>query len=192
MAQAIDSELNSIARQMRGLGIFPSPPIGTISATPFGGLEKVPNRDFGHTYRGPFLGVIPNCVPGKLASTDFIHFAAPFDFPYRDYCVWVETINNNRGLYHGGAYFKNLGKMNAWGLNKDYTVTLQLPDVHIGPHAKLFVIPDTEVMSSGKPYPRFIGTLRRGATYHITDFMFSSAMTNPNSFVPLSASGSVM
>lgn len=190
MAQTIGRELDAIENQMRGLVGPPStglPSSHLSHQTWFG--ANIPNRNFGHTHRGAFLGAIPNCVKGKLVATDFIHFKAPMNFPYGDYCVWLETITNNGGVYKGGEYFKNLGKMNSWGLNKDYSVTLQLPDMHFGPYAKLFIIPDQETMASGHPYPKFIGTLRRGGTYNIDAYAFEAAQQNPGGYINVNGGG---
>lgn len=87
---------------------------------------------------------IPQEVPGRLMTTDFIFFKWCGDIDPSRYTVVVESLDT------AGDTYRSIGKLNNQML---------LPHVYFGWHARIGVLPDSNDL------PSFESELSRGCTY---------------------------
>ncbi len=103
--------------------------------------------------RGNWL-TMPQSVPGRMNTDDYVFFKWNCDLPANMYCVAVESMST--ASPNRSDRFRLIGMLDN---------TVELPDVMyshgFGSHAKILVLPKIGNL------PAFVGDLVRGSTYHI-------------------------
>ncbi len=97
----------------------------------------------------PDFYTIPKYLPGRLEADDFIFFKFPNSLNPQRYTVVIEGLDMSDNNPN-----RSIGKLNS---------ALEVPQVKLGWHARLGVIPDSEQL------PSFESELYRGSTYIIPD-----------------------
>jgi hypothetical protein len=100
--------------------------------------------------------IIPDFLPGRLMTDDFIFFDIPDSIDPFSYHVAIESMNTR-----GPSPYRIIS-----GIQQQ----VRLPHVYFSPDAKVVVLPRTEGL------PVFFGTLKRGSTYSIPKNIFSSGI----------------
>ena len=109
--------------------------------------------------------IIPDFLPGRLMTDDFIFFNIPDSIDPFSYHVAIESMNTR-----GPSPYRIISKVQQ---------RIRLPHVYFSPDAKIVVLPITEGL------PVFFGTLKRGGTYMIPKDIFTSGI------FPLIKTGSI-
>lgn len=104
-------------------------------------------RQFGNSYYNPGGDTIDTPPEFRLfRGLDELHFNIPCGFPAERYEIAVETLDT------ASTPWKKFSRLRA---------KVNLPAVHLGPYAKLAVLPDSPML------PAFYGIVHRGGKYSI-------------------------
>jgi len=97
----------------------------------------------------PDFFTLPKWLPGRLEADDFVHFDWPDSFNASRYTVVIESLDMS-----DNNPYRSIGPLRR---------ALEVPQVKLGWHPRVGVVPDDESL------PLFEAELVRGSTYVIPD-----------------------